>query len=184
VEKALQLLRSSGARVEEVSVPSLEHGAIANTVIFYSEGLALRQREFAAHPEWLTEGTRGISLYLGSLTTGADYVQAQLLRSRLTRELFQTLGRVDVLAAPAQAGPAPTFDDYDPMYTVIRQFQNFDAAFNLVGFPAISVPCGSSAKGLPIGLQLVGKPFDESGVLRAAYVYEQQARWFEKRPPV
>jgi aspartyl-tRNA(Asn)/glutamyl-tRNA(Gln) amidotransferase subunit A len=184
VERAMELLTSAGARVKEVSIPSLEYGAIANTIIFYSEGLALRQREFEAHPEWLTEGTRGTSLYLGSLTGGADYTRALLLRSRLTRELHETLRDVDVIAAPAQVAPAPTFDEYGETDSVTRQIQNYDAAFNLVGFPAISVPCGFSSRGMPIGLQLAAGPWDESGVLRAAYVYEQQARWFEKRPPV
>ena len=137
-----------------------------------------------AHTEWLTDGTRGTSLYLGSLTSGADYTRALLLRSRLTRELLETLRDVDVIAAPAQVAPAPTFDEYGEMDSVTRQIQNYDAAFNLVGFPAISVPCGFSRRGMPIGLQLAAGPWAESTVLRAAYVYEQQARWFEKRPPV
>lgn len=99
------------------------------------------------------------------------------------RELMDTLAQVNVLATPAQTEAAPAITEYHPLDNPLRQLQNLDAPFNLVGFPAISVPCGFSSKG-PLGLQLVGKPFDESTVLRAAYAYEQQAKWFEKRPPI
>ena len=59
---------------------------------------------------------------------------------------------------------------------------SFTGPYNLTGMPAISVPCGFTPEGLPVGLQIAGKPFDEPTVLRTAYAYQQQARWFERRP--
>ena len=56
--------------------------------------------------------------------------------------------------------------------------------YNITGFPAISVPCGFSAEGMPIGLQLAGRPFDEETVLRAAHAYEQSTEWHSRRPPL
>lgn len=61
---------------------------------------------------------------------------------------------------------------------------SFMAPFNLTGLPAISVPCGFSGSGLPIGLQIAGKPFDEPTVLRVAYTYQQHAGWWKRRPPL
>lgn len=61
---------------------------------------------------------------------------------------------------------------------------SFTGPYNLTGLPAVSVPCGFTADGLPVGLQIAGRPFDESTVLRAAYAYEQASRWFERHPPV
>ena len=61
--------------------------------------------------------------------------------------------------------------------------RSFTSPFNQTGMPAISVPCGFSAAGLPIGLQIAGKPFDERTVLRVAYAYEHRAGWTKGRPP-
>ena len=61
---------------------------------------------------------------------------------------------------------------------------SFTAPFNQTDMPAISVPCGFDSAGLPLGLQIAGKPFDEPTVLKVAYTYEQYARWYQKRPPI
>ena len=60
---------------------------------------------------------------------------------------------------------------------------SFTGPYNLTGMPAISVPCGMTSHGLPIGLQIAGRPFDEPTVFRAAYTYQQATRWYEQRPP-
>ena len=87
-------------------------------------------------------------------------------------------GRTIKTSSPLQA-----VDEYSQAMTTTR-VPSFTGPYNLTGMPAISVPCGFNSKGLPIGLQLAGKPFDEPTVLRAAYTFQQQVRLFEKRPPV
>ena len=77
--------------------------------------------------------------------------------------------------------PAAPFEGYDATSTA--RGPSFTAPFNLSGLPAISVPGGFTASGLPIGMQVAGKPFDEPGIFRVAYAYEQAARWFDQRPP-
>ena len=89
---------------------------------------------------------------------------------------------MDVLVTPTMTQPAPAFEGYDATSTV--RGPSFTAPFNLTGLPAISVPCGFTASGLPVGMQIAGKPFDEPGVIRAAYAYQQEARWFEQRPSI
>jgi aspartyl-tRNA(Asn)/glutamyl-tRNA(Gln) amidotransferase subunit A len=118
----------------------------------------------------------------GGLFSSADYVQAQRVRNVLKREFAQVLQRVDLIASPTMSNPAPAFQGIDAMTT--SRMPSFTGPYNLTGMPAISVPCGFTAKGLPIGLQLAGKPFDEPTVLRAAYTYQQHARLCEKRPPI
>jgi aspartyl-tRNA(Asn)/glutamyl-tRNA(Gln) amidotransferase subunit A len=119
---------------------------------------------------------------MGGLFTAADYVQAQRARSRVKREFAETLQQVDVIAVPTSARPAATFAAFDPFSTMLPP--SFTAPFNETGMPAISIPCGFNQAGLPIGLQIAGKPFDESAVLGVAYAYQQHAKWYETRPSV
>jgi aspartyl-tRNA(Asn)/glutamyl-tRNA(Gln) amidotransferase subunit A len=78
--------------------------------------------------------------------------------------------------------PAPAFEGYDATSGIGGP--SFTAPYNLTGLPAISVPCGFTQAGLPVGMQFAGKPFDEPGVLRVAYAYQQHARWIDRRPPI
>ncbi len=104
------------------------------------------------------------------------------MRSVLKRQFAQTLRDVDVVAYPTMSNPAPGFDDMDAMTT--SRVPSFTGPYNLTGMPAISVPCGFTPNGLPVGLQIAGKPFDELTVFRVAHAYEQNARLFETRPPM
>jgi aspartyl-tRNA(Asn)/glutamyl-tRNA(Gln) amidotransferase subunit A len=104
------------------------------------------------------------------------------VRNVLKRECAAALQQVDLIASPTMSNPAPAFNSVDVMTTA--RLPSFTGPYNLTGMPAISVPCGFTQAGLPVGLQLAGKPFDEPTVLRAAYTYQQRVRLFEKRPPV
>lgn len=118
----------------------------------------------------------------GGLFTSGEYVQAQRVRNVIKRDFANVLQRVDLIASPTMSNPAPAFQGIDVMTTA--RVPSFTGPYNLTGMPAISVPCGFTPKGLPVGLQLAGKPFDEPTVLRAAYTFQQAVRLFEKRPPV
>jgi aspartyl-tRNA(Asn)/glutamyl-tRNA(Gln) amidotransferase subunit A len=119
------------------------------------------------------------------LTGSADYIQAQRVRSRCRAELAEVFRKVDCLALPNQAGPAPLVKDVGPIDTLFKHVvPEYHGPFNLTGLPTLSVPCGFSEKNLPIALQLVGKPFDELTVLRAGYTYQQNTDWHEQRPPI
>jgi aspartyl-tRNA(Asn)/glutamyl-tRNA(Gln) amidotransferase subunit A len=92
-------------------------------------------------------------------------------------------GQIDVLLTPTVPIVAPTFPESRGP-AARGQLLGFTRLFNVLGLPALSVPCGFSTVGLPIGLQVVGRPFDELTILRVAYAYEQQAEWYEHRPVV
>jgi aspartyl-tRNA(Asn)/glutamyl-tRNA(Gln) amidotransferase subunit A len=118
------------------------------------------------------------------LTGAADYIQAQRVRSRVRRECAEVFRKVDLLALPCQLGVAPRVEEVGSLDTLYKHLApEYHAPFNLAGLPALSIPCGFS-RNLPVALQLVGKPFDEPTVLRAAYAYQQQAKWHEQRPPI
>ncbi|MGE5302521.1 MAG: amidase [Alphaproteobacteria bacterium] len=184
VGKAIDDLESLGARIEEVKVPTLHLATIANAVIYYNEFWAAHKSDAA----WVLKNgaaQRRARIYLGLLTNSADYIQAQRVRSRVRAEFAEVFNRVDCLALPCQAGPAPLVKDMGPIDTLFKHVvPEYHGPFNLAGLPTLSVPCGFSENDLPIALQLVGKPFDETTILRAGYTYQQHRRWFERRPPI
>jgi aspartyl-tRNA(Asn)/glutamyl-tRNA(Gln) amidotransferase subunit A len=184
VVRAIGELESLGARVEEVALPSLKLATVANAVIYYNEYFAARRSEVRT---LLKSGATSLRarLYLGVLTGAADYIQAQRVRGRLRRECAEVFRKVDLLALPCQMKAAPTFEESGPLDTLYKHLSaEYQGPFNLAGIPAISVPCGFSRSHLPAALQLAGKPFGEAALLRAAYAYQQHARWHEKRPPI
>jgi aspartyl-tRNA(Asn)/glutamyl-tRNA(Gln) amidotransferase subunit A len=181
VEDGLRALEGLGAQVEEVSIPSLEHNAAAHIVILLGEAFAYHQRNLWATPDKFGDMVRA-RFTVGGLFMSGDYVQAQRLRNVLKREVAQVLQRVDVIVTPTTSTPALRFDEANVMTTA--RSPSFTSPFNMTGLPAISVPCGFTSNGLPVGLQIVGRPFDEPGVLRAAYAFEQHSGLTEKRPPM
>jgi aspartyl-tRNA(Asn)/glutamyl-tRNA(Gln) amidotransferase subunit A len=184
VDEAIEALKSMGARVEEVKIPTMRLATIANAVIYYNE-------YWAAHKSSATEvlrsgaAQRRARIYLGLLTGSADYIQAQRIRGRCRAELAEVFRTVDCLALPNQAGPAPLVKDVGPIDTLFKHVEpEYHGPFNLTGLPTLSVPCGFSENSLPIALQLVGRPFDEVTVLRAGYTYQQHMKWYERRPAI
>jgi aspartyl-tRNA(Asn)/glutamyl-tRNA(Gln) amidotransferase subunit A len=184
VDEAIAQLKALGARIEDVKVPALHLATIANAVIYYNEFWAAN-RSSAAEVLETGAAQRRARIYLGLLTNSADYIQAQRLRSRCRAELAQVFEKIDCLALPNQNGPAPRVEDVGPIDTLFKHVvPEFHGPFNLTGLPTLSVPCGFSENNLPIALQIVGRPFDEVTVLRAGYTYQQQMKWYEKRPAI
>ena len=181
VEKGLVVLEELGANLQEVTIPSLEYVRAANSVIMLSEAFAFHEKNLKSRPQDFGEMVRA-RFRIGGLFNASDYVQSQRVRKLVNREFAEVLQKVDVLVTPTMTQPAAAFEGYDATSTV--RGPSFTAPFNLTGLPAISVPCGFTASGLPVGMQISGKPFDEPGVIRAAYAYQQAARWFEQRPSI
>mgnify|MGYP002397146769 FL=1 len=119
---------------------------------------------------------------VGGLFSSADYIQAQRLRNILKNEFADILRETDIIASPTMSTPAQRFDEMDVLTT--SKTPSFTSPYNMTGMPAISVPCGFTPKGLPVGLQIAGRPFDESTVIRTAYAYEQSSGLAKFRPPL
>ena len=119
---------------------------------------------------------------MGAFYSAADYIQAQRVRTFVKQELDQVMTEVDGLVTPTMTRPAERFDQYDADPSLSRRNFTFTRPYNLTGFPAISVFCGFTSTGLPIGLQIAARPFDEATVLRLAHAYERSTPWHQRRP--
>ncbi len=125
----------------------------------------------------------------GRPTLATDYVKAQHAKARLRRDLLEACGAVDALLTPGGLIPAPPLDARSVAIDgrQVRLLPAMVAAtcpFNLTGQPALTIPCGMSASGLPLALQIVGKPFAEATVLQIGHAYEVHTTWHQQRPPV
>jgi aspartyl-tRNA(Asn)/glutamyl-tRNA(Gln) amidotransferase subunit A len=131
------------------------------------------------------EVKRRIMLGTYALSSGyydAYYAKAQRVRTLIKRDFDRAFERADVIATPTAPTPAFRLGEktQDPLQMYLSDI--FTISVNLAGVPALSMPCGFSPEGLPIGLQLIGKTFDEETVLRAAFAYEQATTWKTRKP--
>ena len=181
VEKAVAELESLGAKIEEIELPSLDYIRAANTIIMVCEAFAYHEPNLKSRPQDFGEIVRA-RFRIGGMLSAGDYLQAQRCRQWSKREFAAALQKVDFFVTPTMTQPAAAFDGYDPIATIVGK--SFTAPFNVTGLPAISVPCGFTQAGLPVGMQIAGKAFDEPGVIQAAYTYQQHARWYEQRPNI
>jgi aspartyl-tRNA(Asn)/glutamyl-tRNA(Gln) amidotransferase subunit A len=181
IEKALGVMVELGAEVRDVEIPHIRYARPANSIIMTGEAFAYHEQNLKTRRQDYGNMVRD-RIMLGGFFSMSDYVQAQRVRDLIKREMAQVLQGVDVLVTPTSPKPAAPLEGYNPMPTLTGP--SFTGPFNLTGLPAISIPGGFTQAGLPIGLQIAGKPFDEPTVLRVAYTYQQAARWFERRPPI
>ncbi len=179
VEKGLTALQDLGANLVDVTIPSLDQVRAANIVVMLSEAFAFHEKNLKTRPMEFGEMVRA-RFRIGGLFSSSDYIQAQRVRKMIKRDFANVLKKVDLLVTPTMTQPAPAFEGYDSTSTV--RGPSFTAPYNVTGLPAISIPCGFTAGGLPVGMQIAGKPFDEPTVIQAAYTYQQHARWYQQRP--
>jgi aspartyl-tRNA(Asn)/glutamyl-tRNA(Gln) amidotransferase subunit A len=128
-------------------------------------------------------------LEAGIFISATDYIQAQQARTLFYRQSHNLFKEIDLVAGPTVPVTAFPIGTAGLMVSgqkvnVISLLTQYTRPFNLNGFPAITIPCGFSKEGLPIGLQLAGRPFDEETVLRVAHAYEQATDWHSRRPPI
>ena len=188
VWKAIDKLSELGAIVSEVSWPLYRYAmAIASTVQM-AEATTYHSKLMRENASKIYQPVR-LRLEAGIFISAIDYIQAQRARLLFYRQSLGLLKEVDLLAGPA--APVTAFPIGvselkmgDQNLNVVSLLTQYTRPFNLNGFPAITVPCGFSNDGLPIGLQLAGRPFDEETVLRAAHAYEKATDWHTRKPPL
>jgi aspartyl-tRNA(Asn)/glutamyl-tRNA(Gln) amidotransferase subunit A len=187
VEQAARTLEGLGARVEEVQIPSAAHASAASFAILAPEALTY-------HEQWVKSRPQDYSadildrLRTGAFVSATQYLRAQQVRALIRNEVDGLLASRDVLIAPTTPVPATPMGQNE--LTLNGQVQDlrsslirFTRIFNLTGHPVASVPCGFTPEGLPVGMQILGRPFDEATVLRAADAYQRATDWHSRRPP-
>jgi len=180
VQQAIAVMQSAGATIVDVSIPHAELARHAHRVIMYAEAYAYHEADLQTRPELYGKYTRQ-SIRQGVLFSAPDYVQAQRVRSVVKAETVQALARADVLITPAMLGVAPTFASYD--FEAFMKQPSLMSIWNLTGSPAMSVCCGFSSDGLPLGVQIVGNAFDEPTIFKVGDAYQSLTEWHRATPP-
>lgn len=181
VREAVALLGQLGADVKELELPILAEYWSGATQVLIGEAAAVHQENMKQRPQDYGEMTRR-RIELGMNQLAPDYVRAARARDEARRKADdELLSEVDLLAMPSTvrtAVPIESLSKDDPTVGLTR----FTAPFDLTGQPACSVPCGFTDAGLPVGLQLVGRRFDEETVLRAAHAFEMESGVTKQHP--
>jgi aspartyl-tRNA(Asn)/glutamyl-tRNA(Gln) amidotransferase subunit A len=188
VMDAISLLESMGAEIKEVSYPMFNQSQAISSTVLMAEATAYHRDLLEKDGHQLYEPVRQ-RLEAGLFISAAEYLRAQQARSIFDQQGRRLLDEVDLLAGPTEPVTAPEILASKVMageqeVGVVGALTQYTRPYNINGFPAISVPCGFSDDGMPIGLQLAGRPFDELTVLRAAHAYEQANDWHTRRPPI
>ncbi|MEO2142156.1 MAG: amidase [bacterium] len=188
VMDAISLLESMGAEIKEVSYPMFNQSQAISSTVLMAEATAYHRDLLEKDGHQLYEPVRQ-RLEAGLFISAAEYLRAQQARSIFDQQGRRLLDEVDLLAGPTEPVTAPKILASKVMageqeVGVVGALTQYTRPYNINGFPAISVPCGFSDDGMPIGLQLAGRPFDELTVLRAAHAYEQANDWHTRRPPI
>ena len=179
IDAAIATFRGLGAEIREVHLSPLQDWGACGSLISITE-------RAAAYEEWGRTRLRDFServqrrLMLGALVSGVDYVQAVRRRRELRAELHAAMAELDVVLTASQTGEAPKIDEVPKWDTFA--VPSFTMPFNVAGYPAITVCAGFGAGGLPVAIQLVGKPFQEPTVLRVADAFEKATPFRDARP--
>jgi len=207
VKDAIELFKRFGAEIKDVSLPHADYAISTYYVIAPAEassnlarydgvkyGYRTNNRENllgmykkTRQDGFGTEVKRRIMLGTYALSSGyydAYYLKAQKVRTLIKKDFDEALKICDILLTPT--APTPAFKIGEKFDNPIQMYLSdiFTISINLAGVPAISIPCGFSNKGLPIGLQIIGKHFDEETLIRAAYTFEQNTDYHTKNPEI
>jgi aspartyl-tRNA(Asn)/glutamyl-tRNA(Gln) amidotransferase subunit A len=185
VSEAIRQLESMGTTTVEVDIPDLESCSAMEAHITLAEATSYHEPYLKKQADDYSPGVR-TNLEAGRYLLATDYVTSQRARTLLQRNFNEAFNRADVIVSPTLPAFSPPVGEVwvqsgDLRENVIDAFLRFNIPYDLTGFPAISRPCGLSSTGLPIGLQIAGRAFDETTVLRVANAYEQSTEWHPAR---
>jgi aspartyl-tRNA(Asn)/glutamyl-tRNA(Gln) amidotransferase subunit A len=181
VRNAAQVLAEQGVLISEVNADFLKEGAIANAVMTQADGAAFHRDRLKEHPDWFGADVRQ-RLEAGAAFSSTEYSLARRAQSEVKRRCELLLNVYDILILPTTPISAPVLEGENAIERA-RQLTRFTAPFNLTGLPALTVPCGFTKEGLPIGLQIVSRAWNEAGVLRAGYAFQQATDWHTRKCP-
>ncbi len=187
LDEALTVFRAQGATIVEAEVPYAAHLSELSRALVYPEATALHLHELQHRPLEFSPQVR-VRASTGLAIPAATYLAAQQVRATVLQAFVErSLGNCDVLFAPTLSIPVPTLEETgvgggEAMWRVIAKLVHCTAPFNYLGVPALSVPAGFAANRLPVGFQLVGRPFAEARLLAVAHAYQCATDWHERAP--
>ncbi len=206
VRIAIKLIESLGAIPVEISLPHTEYAVATYYVLATSEASSNLARYDGVKYGFRATGKDLLDMYMNTRAEGfgpevkrrillgtyalssgyyeAYYRKAQQVRTLIKRDFDEAFKKVDAILTPTTPTPAFRIGEKvsDPLQMYLSDI--FTISANLAGVPAISIPCGFTSEGLPVGLQIIGKPFDEEMILRIAHAYEQSTDWHKRKPDI
>jgi aspartyl-tRNA(Asn)/glutamyl-tRNA(Gln) amidotransferase subunit A len=186
VRGAIQVCGELGATIKKMDISLQPQASIAAFLILMAEGAASLEKWRRTRAMDLGDDVRS-RLNLGAALLATQYLKAQRTRRQVQEEFSRVFRQVDVILTPQLPITAPKIGQgtvtwekkTEPVPSALTRFTRI---YNLVGIPALSVPCGFSSTELPMGLQIAGRPFDEATVLRVGHAYETSTTWKDRRP--
>jgi len=206
VRDAIRLLETNGAVVEEISLPHTEYAVAVYYIVATAEassnlarydGMRFGHRAVAKDllETYMLSREEGFGpevkrrIMLGTYTLSAGYYDAYYLKAQGVRALIKqnfdaAFQRCDAIITPTAPSTAFKIGEKieDPLQMYLSDI--YTISVNLAGLPALSLPCGFDGDGMPVGLQIIGKHFDEATILRLAYAYEQATEWHRRKPRI
>ncbi len=182
IEQAARVFEKAGARVENVDMSFLAAAASANSLMTPADGAAYHHQRLAEHPDWFGADVRQ-RLETGRNLTSTEYIMARRKQSEMRNRLDRFFEQYDLLLLPTTPISAPYIEGNDAVEQA-RRLTRFTAPFNLTGLPALSISCGYTKEGLPIGLQIISRALNEAGVLKAGRAYERETDWGTRHPVI
>lgn len=182
IRKAADVLAKQGAIIEEINVDYLREGALANSLMTQADGAAFHRDRLKEHPDWFGADVRQ-RLETGAAFTSTEYALARRTQVEVRRRCDILFEEYDALILPTTPIAAPVLEGENAVERA-RLLTRLTAPFNITGLPALSVPCGFTSEGLPIGLQIASRAWNESGVLRIGYAYQEATEWHKMKPSI
>ena len=189
VDAAMRALADAGAEVGDASLPLFEKGGLIANTLSDVEAAHTHRKWLRERPQDYDFATRR-RLMAASLIPATAYAKLARFRTLMRRDVMGQLARYDVIVTPAQAAGAPpiaTETGLTSKQAVMSQFfglRSHRSPFNLSGVPAMALPIGFTAAGLPLSLQIAGRPFAENTLFAVGDVYQRRTDWHERRPPL
>ena len=186
---AISEMKQLGATVVDVSIPLIPQSAAVYSGVFMADAADAHRKRITTHLAQYDHNCR-VRLMTASILPALAHQKATKLRELLRRQVLDVLDTVEVLVMPTSSIVAPAIPSepgINSKQQVLDEYSgplSFTCPFSLANVPALSMCSGFTAQGLPIGLQLIGRPFDETTLFRVAHAYEQSTEWHNRRPPI
>jgi aspartyl-tRNA(Asn)/glutamyl-tRNA(Gln) amidotransferase subunit A len=187
VKAAIETLEAEGAQVEEVKIENIHGNISAQLTIESAEPSAYHQQWLRERPEDYGEDVRTL-LELGELYLATHYIQAQRYRTLLRKEFLEAFNFVDVFICPTlpftatPVGAMSVVIENDEEENMLSAIMQYTGVPSLTGLPSLAIPCGFDHEGLPVGMQIIGRPYEESTLYRVGHAYQQVTDWHRKAP--
>ena len=188
VLQAAQTLEALGANVEDCSIPALNDSIAISGAILLTEAAEVHLDNLRERASDIGDDVRS-RLEDGAVTPAIAYIKAQRARTEFNRQIAAAMNAYDILLAPAVPVGAPRIDADAVQIggataSKLALMPRLTRPHNICGIPTVSVPCGFTSDGLPIGMQLAARPFEDARALQVAHAYEQATDWHTRRPPL